>query len=201
MHPNPLFRHDDTAALDRHAGRIGFGSVFLTTPEGPRVAHTPLLIADDRLRFHLARGNALTRHLDGARALACVTGPDAYVSARWYDAPDQVSTWNYIALEYEGPVRRLGEDALVALLEDLTAREEGRIVSGGTPWTMDKLSAPAMRGLLRGIVGFEMTVEARRETVKLARHKPAGDLARLAAGVEAEGHAEMARLMREGLAA
>ena len=201
MHPNPHFRHSDTAALDRHADRIGFGSVFLTTPDGPRVAHTPLLVGDGTVRFHLARANALTRHLADARALACAMGPDAYISARWYDAPDQVSTWNYIAVEYEGPVRRLEEDGLVALLEDLTAREEGRVTSGGVPWTMDKLSAPAMQGLLRGIVGFEMAVEVRRETVKLARHKPESDLARLADGVEAEGNREMARLMREGFAA
>ena len=201
MHPNALFRHDDAMALDAHANAIGFGSIYLTTPDGPRVAHTPLLVGDGSLRFHLARGNALARHLAGATALACVTGPDAYVSARWYEAPDQVSTWNYVAIEYEGTVERLDEAQLVSLLEDLTAREEGRITSGGIPWTMDKLSERAMRGLLRGIVGFRMPVTARRETVKLARHKAAADLARLADGVEAEGNAAVAQLMREGLAA
>jgi predicted FMN-binding regulatory protein PaiB len=40
------------------------------------------------LRFHLAPGTHLTRHLDGARALAVVVGgPDGYVSGTLVDRP------------------------------------------------------------------------------------------------------------------
>ena len=86
MHPNPIFRHEDTAALATLVERIGFAKIFLGTPDGPRVAHTPVMWAGEgRLRFHLARSNALTRHLDGAIGLAVVDGADGYVSPRWYD--------------------------------------------------------------------------------------------------------------------
>ena len=54
---------------------VGFAMVFMTTPAGPRVAHTPLLRGGDGLvRFHLSRGNALTKHLAGADALLVVNG-------------------------------------------------------------------------------------------------------------------------------
>ena len=43
MHPNPLFRSDDRQLFETLIEQIGFGMVFLTTPDGPRVAHTPLL--------------------------------------------------------------------------------------------------------------------------------------------------------------
>ncbi|RPF71988.1 FMN-binding negative transcriptional regulator [Aurantiacibacter spongiae] len=202
MHPNPHFRSGDAAALDAVARSIGFGMIFLTTPDGPRVAHTPLLLDDDgTIRFHLARANAVTPHLDGARALACINGPDAYVSARWYASPGEVPTWNYVALEYEGPVRRLDDAGLMAVLHDIATREENRVASGGRPWSMDTVAAPVLRGMMRAIAGFALTVEDRRETVKLAQHKSPGEVARLASGVEAEGRHAMARLMREGLPA
>src|SRR3546814_4058865 len=86
MHPNSAFRprQDDLAEL--LVREVGFAAVFASTPDGPRVAHAPVVLSDDRttLQFHLARGNALTRHLGGAIALAVVQGPDAYVSESWY---------------------------------------------------------------------------------------------------------------------
>ena len=140
MHPNPAFRHGDRAFHETLIDQIGFGMVFCETPDGPRVAHTPLLsTGDGAVQFHLARGNALTRHLPGSKALILLNGPDAYISARWYDDPDQVSTWNYVALELEGPVRAMERDGLEALLETLVARHEER-TEGGEPWTMSKLS-------------------------------------------------------------
>ena len=68
MHPNPVFRTDDRALMEKLIDENGFGTVFLTTPEGPRVAHTPLLsTGEDAVQFHLARANALTQHRVGAR--------------------------------------------------------------------------------------------------------------------------------------
>ena len=197
MHPNPAFRRDDRALHEALIDQVGFGMVFLTTPDGPRVAHTPLVsTGDGAVQFHLARANALTRHLPGATALAVVNGPDAYVSSRWYDDPNKVPTWNYVAIELEGPVRQMEEEGLVGLLETLSSRHEGRITTGGEPWTMDKLTPQAMRAQLRGIVGFEMEVMAWRETVKLSQNQPADERERVAAALEAEGSLGVAELMR-----
>ena len=197
MHPNPAFRRDDRALHEALIDQVGFGIIFLTTPDGPRVAHTPLVsTGDGAVQFHLARANALTRHLPGATALAVVNGPDAYVSSRWYDDPNKVPTWNYVAIELEGPVRQMEEEGLVGLLETLSSRHEGRIATGGEPWTMDKLTPQAIRAQLRGIVGFEMEVMAWRETVKLSQNQPADERERIAAALEAEGSLGVAELMR-----
>src|SRR3546814_10937504 len=128
MHPNSAFRprQDDLAEL--LVREVGFAAVFASTPDGPRVAHAPVVLSDDRatLQFHLARGNALTRHLDGASALAVVQGPDAYVSASWYTDPAQVPTWNYVALEMEGVARKLDAAELVPQLVSLSAAPRSR---------------------------------------------------------------------------
>ncbi len=196
MHPSPAFRHPDRAMLSELVMAAGFGMIFAATPAGPRVAHVPLLLADGRLRFHLARGNDLARHLDGGHALAVVNGPDGYVSARWYADPAQVPTWNYLAVEFEGPVRRLPDSALPQLLADLTARHEARIAQG-TPWTMDKVPPDTLRALLGAITGFELEVRALRETVKLSQNKSPAERARLAEGLAANGAGAVAALMRQ----
>ena len=197
MHPNAAFRTENRALVEALVDEIGFGMIFAATPDGPRVAHTPLLwTGDGALQFHLARGNALTRHLDGATALAVVNGPDAYVSPRWYADAEQVPTWNYVCVEMEGRVRRMDRDGLRALLETLSARNEARLVHGA-PWTMDTMPQAKLSPMLDAIVGFELEVQAWRPTLKLSQNKGADERERVARGLETEGSPAIAQLMRE----
>jgi len=197
MHPNSAFRprQDDLAEL--LVREIGFAAIFANTPDGPRVAHTPVVLSDDRttLQFHLARGNALTRHLDGANALAVVQGPDAYVSASWYAEADQVPTWNYVTIEMEGLARKLDDSALVALLDTLSAQHEAR-VGANPPWTRAKMNPALFSKMTGAITGFEMRIAAWRPTIKLSQNKSADERARVIEGVEATGHGALAQLMR-----
>jgi transcriptional regulator len=195
MHPNPAFRRDDRALLETLIDEIGFGMVFATTPDGPRVAHVPLVsTGDGALQFHIARGNGLAKHLDGATVLAVINGPDGYVSPRWYEDQGQVPTWNYVSLELEGRVRRMDSDGLLGHLEALSAREEARLA--GESWTMDKSPPDYIRRLMAGIIGFELEILGWRETLKLSQNKPADERERVAAGLEASGSAAIAALMR-----
>ncbi|MBA4009540.1 MAG: negative transcriptional regulator, partial [Erythrobacter sp.] len=191
MHPNPLFRTEDRALMESLIDEIGFGMVFAQTPDGPRVAHTPLLYTGDgAVQFHLARGNALTRHLDGATALIVLNGPDAYVSPRWYVNRDTVPTWDYIALELEGRVRKMDDAGLEAFLHAVITKHEGRL--GGEQWLAGESSEKVWSGLFRGITGFELEVLAWRPTLKLSQNKTAEERARIAEGLEAAGHAALA---------
>lgn len=196
MHPNPSFRPKDEDLAALLVREIGFAAIFASTPDGPRVAHAPVVLsADDRsLQFHLARGNGLTRHLDGCTALAVVQGPDAYVSASWYDEADQVPTWNYVAVEMEGTVRKLDRDALVRQLDTLSSQHEERI--GATPpWTRDKMNAATFGRMTDAIIGFEMTINAWRPTLKLSQNKPADERGRVIEGLKTQGHGALAHLM------
>jgi transcriptional regulator len=197
MHPNSAFRprQDDLAEL--LVREIGFAAIFANTPDGPRVAHAPVVLSDDRatLQFHLARGNALTRHLGGATALAVVQGPDAYVSASWYADADQVPTWNYVAIEMEGVARKLDDAELVAQLDTLSAQHEAR-VGANPPWTRDKMNSALFSKMTGAIVGFEMRITAWRPTVKLSQNKPTDERDRVIARIETTGHGALAQLMR-----
>jgi len=197
MHPNSAFRprQDDLAEL--LVREIGFAAIFASTPDGPRVAHAPVVLSEDRttLQFHLARGNALTRHLDGANALAVVQGPDAYVSASWYADADQVPTWNYVAIEMEGVAQKLDDAELIAQLDTLSAQHEAR-AGTNPPWTRDKMNPALFSKMTGAIVGFEMRIAAWRPTIKLSQNKSAEERGRVIEGVEAAGHGALAQLMR-----
>jgi transcriptional regulator len=197
MHPNSAFRPQQGDLAELLVREIGFAAIFAATPDGPRVAHAPVVLSDDAatLQFHLARGNALTRHLDGATVLAVVQGPDAYVSASWYEAADQVPTWNYVAVEMEGSVNKLGDAALIAQLDTLSATHEAR-VGANPPWTRDKMNPALFSKMTGAITGFELRITAWRPTIKLSQNKPADERERVAAGVEATGHGALAQLMR-----
>jgi len=197
MHPNASFRHNDTDFRSAMIRQGGFATLFLTTPDGPRAAHTPVHLASNSLlQFHLARTNTLVPHLDGARALAVLNGPEAYVSARWYEDDNQVPTWNYVAFELEGIVRRIDPDALISLLDNLSNHHEA-MISDGEAWHMQKMDKSILDKLVRGIVGFELQVDQVRETIKLSQNKPKAERERLIAGLDGEGKIELTKLMRE----
>ena len=99
----------------------------------PFTAQAPVVVreldfGEVALDFHLSRGNALAPFMvQGFRAVALATGPDAYVSPDWYGSEDQVPTWNYVSAEAEGLVAPLSDVEFVAQLDDLSAQEEARL--------------------------------------------------------------------------
>lgn len=195
MHPNPLFRCNDRELLEAIIAEIGFAMVFLTTPDGPRVAHTPLLsTGDGAVQFHLARANALAKHLDGATALLVVNGPDAYISPRWYADRATVPTWDYLAIEMEGRVRRMAPEGLEALLHDLIEKHEARL--GGDVWSDRETPAELWEKLFSAIIGFEMEVQEWRPTLKLSQKKSAAERDRIATALSESGAPAMAHLMQ-----
>jgi transcriptional regulator len=195
MHPNKSFVWNDEAAMLDVVRDIGFMRLFAQTPEGPRVAHVPVLVGPGRvLRFHLANGNALVRHVEDSQALALVEGPNAYLSANWYaDMRGAVPSWNYIAIEIEGSVKRVDRAALTQIVDDLSAHLEPKV---NEDWTRAKMDPDRFEALLSGIKGFEMRITVLRGTRKLSQNKNDDEAMRVIAGMERTGQAAMAAAMR-----
>lgn len=194
MHPSSAFAWTDVDAMREFVGATAFARIFLATPAGPRVAHAPLLVTGESFRFHLANMNALTPHLDGATALALVEGPNAYLSASWYaDVAGQVPSWNYVAVEIDGRVRRLDRAALVDLLDLASATLEPRV---GENWTRAKMDPARFDALTAAITGFELVPGAWRGTIKLSQNKPAAEFARVLAAMDRTAPAVAAAMRR-----
>ena len=166
MHPNRGFAWEDRAAMLAFVADIAFATI---AAEGPVVVHAPVLVAGpDRLLFHVSRGHRAK--LDGKRAIVSVLGPDGYISPDWYGTDDQVPTWNYLAVEAEGPLRRLDEAGLADLLDGLSAAHEARLAPKPV-WTRAKMTPGRFDAMLKAIIGYELKIEDLRGTRKLGQNK------------------------------
>ncbi len=196
MHPNRKFHLTDRAEMAAMVAALGFGILFVQTAAGPRVVHVPVLLDGERLLFHVSRGNDVHAALtEGATALFVANGPHAYISPDWYGLDGRVPTWNYVAVELEGPVRAMGRDGLIRFLDKLSAEQEG-LLAPKPAWTRDKMEADRFENLLKAIAGFEMTISAWRGTAKIDQDKPVEVRERIAAALEARGESAMADAMR-----
>jgi transcriptional regulator len=196
MHPAPAFAWEDEAAMRAFVADVAFAHVFIAGPHGTAVVHVPLLVVDAGLQFHLPRRNRATPLIEHATITASIAGPDAYVSPGWYAAADQVPTWNYVAVEAEGRVRRLDPPELVTHLDALSAEHERRLAPQPA-WTRAKMTAGRFEAMLPAITGYELRVEQWRGTRKLSQNKPVADLQGVVAGMDGIGRTDMARLVAD----
>lgn len=197
MHPDGRFRVEDRAVLLDFLRAHPFVTIAAAVDGRPFVAQSPVVIRDldgeVALDFHLSRGNVLTPHLtQGFRAVVLATGLDAYISPDWYESADQVPTWNYQSVEAKGSVAPLNDAELIALLDDLSAQEEARLLPK-TPWTRDKMKSGKFESMLRGIQGGRLFVERLEGTFKLSQNKNDADRRGAAKGL---GEHPIAELMR-----
>ena len=198
MHPAAAFRETDGARLLAHLAAHPFATVAAAPDGALRIAHAPVIARHTEaglvLDFHLSRANGLAPFIAaGFRAVAVSLAADAYISPDWYEAADQVPTWNYVSVEAEGLVTALDDGGLVALLDDLSAQEEARLLPK-PPWTRGKMSPGRFEAMSRAIVGARLSVERLEGTTKLSQNKPDADRAGVIAGL---GDHPIGRMMRE----
>jgi transcriptional regulator len=185
LHPARAFHETDLEAVATLVAERPLAVICGVSGGRALVAHAPVLLGDNRLRFHLSAANPLAAALaQSPRALAVVTSDDVYISPDWYGAPDQVPTWNYLSAEIEGPVRILAVDEAVRLLDDLSARHEANLAPK-PPWTRDKMTPARFEALLAGIVAYEMTIERIEGITKLSQNKTPAEIKRVAAALQA----------------
>jgi transcriptional regulator len=198
MHPAKYFHVDDRETLLAFIAAHPFVTIAAAVGGRPFTAQAPVVVreldfGEVALDFHLSRGNALAPHVvKGVRAVALATGPDAYVSPDWYGGEDQVPTWNYVSAEAEGLIAPLSDVEFVALLDDLSAQEEARLLPK-TPWTRDKMGPGRFETMMRGIIGCRLSVERLEGTWKLSQNKTAEDRAGVVAALSDHPIAGMMR--------
>lgn len=177
MHPNPAFKQSDNEINLSFARQVGFGMLTLSGDNGPLAAHVPFQLAKDGMYadLHLARSNQIARADLPALALLAIQGPQHYISPDWYgshaEVPDQVPTWNYIAVHLRGTLSLLPSEALEPHLDALTAEHEARLLPK-KPWTKDKMTEGAMPRMMRMILPFRLVITDVQGTWKLNQNKP-----------------------------
>ena len=200
MHPNPAFRGVEAERSLAFARTAGFGVLSLNGEEGPLISHLPFVMADDgaSLAAHIVRSNPIWKKLRAgpAQAVMVVSGPHGYISPDWYGLPDQVPTWNYVAVHLRGTITLAPEDNLHSHLDDLSARLEGGLAPKPI-WTMDKMNEDALSRMMRMIAPIQMQIASVDGTWKLNQNKEEAARHGAADGVAAQGMTDLADLMRK----
>ena len=194
--PDP-FREDRPDVLHLAMRQIGFATLVTGDLDAN---HLPMLLEakgeGSVLRGHVARANPVWKQGDGT-ALAIFLGPHAYVSPNWYPSKAQtgkaVPTWNYITVHARGPVRWVQDGEW--LRANVTALSQAHEAGQPAPWQVSDAPASYVDGLLRAIVGFELTIESLQGKYKLSQNRDAADRAGVREAFEREGLTDLARLM------
>jgi transcriptional regulator len=186
MYRPPAFVIDDPAVLHDVLRHRVFVTLAAVRDGEAAFAYAPVVVDEGGVRFHLASGNPLAALEDGARiAISCVAG-DAYISPDWYETKGRVPTWNYIAVEGRGAVRRLDAEKLRQLLVDVSASEENKLLPK-PPWTIDKVPEEKTAALLNAIVGFSLRFETLEGKFKLSQNVTPEDFDGVRCGLAERG--------------
>ena len=161
MHPNRSFRNIEIDKKYQLMVKKVFGSLIFAHSDGILVSHVPFLLDEsgEYLEMHLVRSNPILRYLDEPQnVVLTVQGPDAYISPDWYGVPDQVPTWNYVAVHVRGKLERLPQEDIRGVLERLSAVTEERLLPK-KPWTIDKMTPEVFEKMTRQIVPVKLTID------------------------------------------
>jgi transcriptional regulator len=175
-------------------------SADLVTFDGTRPVATLLPVIWDRsaagngsgygrLLGHIALQNPQwSTAQPGAKALAIVDGPQAYVSPSWYpsskDHGRAVPTWNYTSVHFTGEVKfHKDPQWLREIVTSLTERYEG---GRADRWWMTDAPETFVEGQLRAIVGMELVIEQLEAKEKLSQNRPPEDRVNVIAALRQE---------------
>ena len=159
------------------------------------VTRMPCLVDEDASALavlgHVARADPAADGLGGP-LLILFSGPHGYVSASWYES-DTIPTWNHVTLALRGRPELFG-DALPVLRRTVGHFE----AAVARPWSLDRMGETA-RDMADQVVAFRLRPDWWHAEAKLSQDKPAGERARVLAGLEGPGpyaNPELAAAMR-----
>ena len=152
------------------------------------------------LSAHVARANTLWQRCPtGSAVMVIFRGGEAYISPNWYpskhEAHRQVPTWNYEVVHAHGTITVHDDERFVrGIVARLTRRHEA---TEARPWKMADSAPDFIDGMLRNIVGIEITLTALVGKAKLSQNKEARDRLHAAETLAGRGQAELAQAMRQ----
>ncbi|MDR2271120.1 MAG: FMN-binding negative transcriptional regulator [Sphingobacterium sp.] len=132
------------------------------------------------LSSHFAVANEQVKYIVENTSLVIFSEPHAYISPIHYDAKESVPTWDYIAVHAYGTANIITEeDAKENILKQMIRTYDNDYLK---QW--QGLSDRFKRGMMRGIVAFDLEVTAIQGQKKISQNKTAAERERIATYLE-----------------
>ncbi|MGB3615235.1 MAG: FMN-binding negative transcriptional regulator [Elainellaceae cyanobacterium] len=183
MYVPSAFREENTETLVAFMQAHSFATLVSIRDGMPVASHIPLVATrqDDAivLSGHLAKQNPQWQAFADHESLAIFTGPHAYVSPDAYEKRENVPTWNYIAVHAYGHPRPITLDSSREQMDQMI---EDMVNTYGPSYSAQwhSLSEGYRKGMMEGIVGFEMVVTRLDGKYKLSQNRTPADQASVA---------------------
>lgn len=177
------------------------GVLLTMTPEGLDANHIPFELDAGRgvLTAHVARANPVWQQCgNGTDALVIFRGHESYISPNWYPSKHefhrQVPTWNYEVVHVHGRMVVQDTEKFVrGVLGRLTRKHEA---IEPKPWRMGDSAPEFIDGMLKAIVGIEITITRMEGKAKLSQNREDRDRLNAAEVLANQGAIELSRAMR-----
>lgn len=151
--------------------RYSFATIVTIKNDIPIATQLPFFIDNSSnklvLSSHFAMANEQTKYIENNTSLVIFTEPHAYISPVHYDKKESVPTWDYIAVHAYGKAKIVkDEEAVVNLLEQMIQFYDENYMA---QW--NGISDKFKKGMVKGIVAFEMEVTDLQGQKKLSQNK------------------------------
>jgi transcriptional regulator len=205
MYTPPHFALTDPADLHRIILAHPLGMLVTTGSQGLDANHIPFELDPAKgpqgtLKAHVARANPVWQQCrDGDAVMVVFRGAEAYISPNWYPSKHEthrlVPTWNYEVVHAHGRISIHDSDAYVRGVVARLTRHHERTES--KPWKMGDSAPETIDGMLKAIVGIEISIERLEGKSKLSQNREPRDRLGAAETLLTRGEAELGRQMRD----
>jgi transcriptional regulator len=151
--------------------KYSFATIITAKNNIPIATQLPFVVNDNSdkliLTAHFAKNNEQVAYISKNTSLVIFTEPHAYISPLHYDKVESVPTWDYIAVHAYGTAKIItDEEAKINALEQMILFYEKDYLQ---QW--NNLSEKFKKGMMQGIVIFELEVNELQGQKKLSQNK------------------------------
>ena len=160
--------------------QYSFATIVTNKAGLPIATQLPFILTESNghlvLTAHFALANEQAKYIEENTSLVIFSAPHAYVSPVHYDKVESVPTWDYVSVHAYGKAKIVKEEAakMKALEHLILFFEPGYLEQWNT------LSDRFKKGMLKGIVAFELEVSELQGQKKISQNKTERERARIA---------------------
>ncbi|MED0685359.1 FMN-binding negative transcriptional regulator [Anoxybacillus ayderensis] len=203
MYIPKAFEVGDPARIVEFIKNNSFGILFSCADGKPFATHLPFFIDETKdnhgvLMSHMAKQNPQWENLNNSEVLVVFPCPHAYISPTWYNEPNTVPTWNYVAVHVYGTFQLIEDKEMMKhLLEKTVDFYES---SMPTPWKVE--FDDFIEHLMEGTVCFKINIQKIEGKWKLSQNHSIQRQKNLIKGLKTVDHyhsKEIAALMEQNI--
>lgn len=179
MYTTNHFQFKDNAEKIAFMKQYSFATIITVKDNLPIATQLPFFIdnSSDKviLCSHFAVANEQSKYIEANTSLVIFTEPHAYISPVHYDKRESVPTWDYIAVHAYGKAKIVDDEtAKLQALEQMIQWYEKDYLQ---QW--ESLPDKFKKGMMQGIVAFELEVTDLQGQKKLSQNKTAVERKRI----------------------